>query len=133
MYIDIAEYVKNCPQCQVAKGPYVAPKTQPGSIIGNRPLDLLCVNLTTMDTSRDGKENVLVLTYALSKFSQAFVTPHQKALTMANIIVDKWFYIYRIPAQIHNDKVQSSENAILEHCTLCMGLNSQQPHHTTHV
>ena len=83
MYRDVVQYVKDCPQCRVAKGPYVGPKTQLGSIVANGPLDLLCVYFTTMDPSRDGKENVLVLTDAFSKFSQAFVTPSQMALTMA--------------------------------------------------
>ena len=68
-----------------------------------------------MDPSRDSKENVLVLTDAFSKFSQAFVTSNQKALTVAKIIVDKWFYIYGIPSRIHSDKGQSFENAILGH------------------
>ena len=98
MYRDIAEYIKDYQQWKVAKGPSVGPMTKPCSIIGNGPLDLLCVDFTTMDPSRDSKENVLVLTDAFFKFSQAFVTPNQKALTMAKIIVDKWFYIYRIPA-----------------------------------
>ena len=104
MYKDVAEYIKDCLHCQIAKGPYVGPKTQPGSIIANGVLGLLCVDFTTMDPSRDGKENVLVLTDAFSKFSQAFVTPNQKVLTMAKIIVDKWFYIYGIPLRIHSDK-----------------------------
>ena len=108
-------YVKNCPQCQVAKGHYVGPKTKPSSIIANKPLDLPCVNFSKMDPSRDGKEDVLVLTDAFSKFSQVFVTSNQKALTMAKIIVDKWFYIYGVPAHIQSDKGQSFENKILEH------------------
>ena len=37
MYKDIAQYVQGCPYCEVAKGPYVGPKTQPGSIIANGP------------------------------------------------------------------------------------------------
>ena len=82
----------------MAKGPYVGPKTKPGSIIANGPLDLLCVDFTAMDPSRYGKENVLVLTDTFSKFSQAFVMPTQKALTVAKRIVDKWFYFYGIPA-----------------------------------
>ena len=106
---------KECLHCQVAKGPFVGPKTQPGSIIANRPLDLLCADFTTMDPSRDGKENVLVLTDAFSKFSQAFVTSNQKGLTVTKIIVDKFFYIYGIPSRIHSDKGQSFENSILEH------------------
>ena len=62
----------------MAKGPYVGPTTQLSSIVANGPLDLLCVDFTTMDPSRDGKEHVLVLTDAFSKFSQAFVTPNQE-------------------------------------------------------
>ena len=98
------QYVKDCPPCQVAKGPYIGPKTQLGSIVANGPLDLLHVDSTTMDPSRDSKENVLVLPDTFSKFSQAFVTPNQKALTMEEITVNKWFYIYGIPARIHSDK-----------------------------
>ena len=83
MHKDVAQYVKDCPQFQVAKGPYVGSKTQPVSIVANGPLDLLCMDFTTMDLSRDSKENVLALTDAFSKFSQAFVTPNQRAHTMA--------------------------------------------------
>ena len=115
MYKDVAQYVKDCLHCQVAKSPHVGPKTQPGSIIANGPLDLLCVDFTTMDPSRNGKENVLVLTDAFSKLGQAFVTPNQKTLTVAKIIVDKWFHVYGIPLRIHSVKGQSFENTILEH------------------
>ena len=99
----------------MAKGAYTGPETQPGSIIANGPLDLVHMDFTTMDPSRDGKENILVLTDAFSKFSQAFVTPNQKALTMGKIIVEKWFYIYDIPLRIHSDKGRSFDNSILEH------------------
>ena len=122
MYKDVAEYVKYCLWCQVAKGPNVGPKTQPGSIIANGPHDLLCVDFTTVDPSRDGKENVLVLTDAFSKFSQAFVTLNRKALIMAKVIVDNWFYVHRIPAWIRSDKGWSFENAILEHLYTMYGV-----------
>ena len=54
--------------------------------------------LEKKDPSMDGKENILVLTDAFSKFSQTFITPTQKAITIAKILVDKWFYTYGIPA-----------------------------------
>ena len=115
MYKDVAQYVMDCLHCQVAKCPYVGPKSQPGSIVANGLLDLLFVDFTTMEPSRDGKENILALTDTFSKFRQAFVTPNVKALTVAKIIVEKWFYIYGIPSRIHSDKGRSFENAILEH------------------
>ena len=98
MFQDVTNYVKTCPRCQTAKGDYTDPKTKLGSIIANNPMDLLCIDFTKVDPSKSGKENILVLTDAFTKFSQAFITPNQKALTIAKILVDKWFYVYGIPA-----------------------------------
>ena len=81
----------------MVKADYTDPKTKPGMIIANNPMDLLCIDFTKVDPSKSGKENILVLTDAFTKFSQAFVTPNQKVLTIAKILVDKWFYIYGIP------------------------------------
>ena len=106
----------------MAKGPYSGPKTQHGCIIANGPLGLLCVDFTTLDPVKDGKGNVLVLTDVFSKFSQAFITPNQKALTIAKVIVAKWFYIYGIPDRIHSDKGQPFENALLEHLYTMYGV-----------
>ena len=97
MFQDVTNYVKTCPRCQTAKGDYTDPKTKLGSIIANNPMDLLCIDFTKVDPSKSGKENILVLTDAFTKFSQAFVTPNQKALTVGKILGDKWFYVYGIP------------------------------------
>ena len=61
-------------------------------------MDLLCIDFTKVDPSKSGKENILVLSDAFTKFSQAFVIPNQKVLTIAKILVDKWFYVYGILA-----------------------------------
>ena len=115
MFQDVTNYVKTCPRCQTVKGDYTDPKTKPGSIIANNPMDLLCIDFTKVDPSKSGKENILVLTDAFTKFSQAFVTPNQKTLTIAKILVDKWIYVYGIPAQIHSDQGRSFDNQIMQH------------------
>ena len=81
----------------MAKGDYTDQKTKLGMIIANNPMDLLYIDFTKVDPSKSGKENILVLTDAFTKFSQVFITPNQKALPAAKILVDKWFYIYDIP------------------------------------
>ena len=78
MFQNVTNYVKTCPHCQTVKGDYIDPKTKPGTIIANNPMDLLCINFTKVDPSKSGKGNILVLTDAFTKFSQAFVTPNQK-------------------------------------------------------
>ena len=75
-----------------------------------------------MDPSKDGKENVLVLTDGFSKFSQEIVTSNQKALTVAKVLVDKWFNVFGIPSCIHSDKGCSFENEIIHHFCKMYGI-----------
>ena len=84
---DATEYVTNCHQCHIAKGHYTGLHTQQGLLVANNPLDLLCIDFLKVDPSRDGKENILVLTDAFTKFSQAFVTNNQKVFTIAKVLV----------------------------------------------
>ena len=115
MFQDVAKYVKECPCCQIAKGDYTEPNTILGVIIANNPMDLVCIDFTKVDPSKDGKENILVLTDVFTKFSQMFVTPNQKAITVTKILVDKWFYTYGIPACICSNKGRSFDNEIMSH------------------
>ena len=46
-------------------------------------MDLLCIDFVKVHPSKDGKENVLVMTDAFPKFSVAVVMPNQQAKTVA--------------------------------------------------
>ena len=106
---------KDFPWYQIVKGDYTEPNTILGVIIAHNPMDLMCIDFTKVDPSKGSKENLLVLTDAFTKFSQAFVTPNQKATTSVKILVDKWFYVYGIPVCIHSDKGHSFDNEIMSH------------------
>ena len=84
---DTTEYVTNCHQYHTAKGHYTGPHTQQGLLVANNPLDLLCIDFLKVDLSRYGKENILVLTDAFTKFSQDFVTNNHKAFAVTKILV----------------------------------------------
>ena len=122
MFQDVTNYVKTCPRCQTVKGDSTDPKTKLGTIIANNSMDLICIDFTKVDPSKRGKENILVLTDAFIKFSQAFVTPNQKALTMVKILVEKWFYMYGIPARIHSDQGWCFDNQIMQHLYALYGM-----------
>ena len=92
----MAEYAQDCSYCKVTKGHYAGPDMQQGLLVVHNMMDLLCFNFTKLNPSKDSEEDVLVLTDAFSKFSQAFVTPHQKPITLTKLLVDKLFYAYRI-------------------------------------
>ena len=114
MAADASQWVTQCTRCQVAQGNYTTPKPKIGHLEAYNPLDLFCADFTKVDPSRTGKENVLVITDAFSKFSVAVVTPNQKALTVAKVLVDKWFHVYGIPSRLHSDQGKSFDNEIVK-------------------
>ena len=67
-----------------------------------------------VDASKYGKENVLAMTDAFSKFSLAVLMPNQQAKTVAKALVDKWFYTYGIPSRMHSDQGKDFDNKIIE-------------------
>ena len=83
---------------------------------------MLCIDFTKADVAKGGKENILVLTDAFSKYSQAIVTNNQKALTVAKILVEKWFSVFGIPARIHSDQGRSFDNKIIGHLCKMYGV-----------
>ena len=107
-------WVDQCRRCQVAKGDYNTPKPKFGHLIAHNPLDLVCLDFTKVDPSKGGKENVLVMTDAFTKFSVAVTTNNQQALTVAKALVERWFHIYGIPSRIHSDQGKSFDNKIVD-------------------
>ena len=77
-------------------------------------MGLLCIEFMKVDPRKDGKENILVMTDAFSKFTVAVVMPNQQAKTVAKALVDKWFYTYDIPTRIYSDQGKSFDNKIIE-------------------
>ena len=122
MFADTDHWLAQCERCHIAKGDYTEPKTQQGTLTANQPLELLCIDFTKADPSKGGKENILILTDAFSKFSQAFVTSSQKAIIVAKILVEKWFSIFGVPAQIHSDQGRSFDNEIISHLCKMYGI-----------
>ena len=122
MFADTDHWLAQCEWCHIAKGDYTEPKTQQGTLTANQPLELLCIDFTKADPSKGGKENILVLTDAFSKFSQAFVTSSQKAIIVAKLLVEKWFSVFGVPAQIHSDQGRSFDNEIISHLCKMYGI-----------
>ena len=122
MFKDTDRWISQCERCLISKGDYTEPKTKQGSLTAQQPLELPCIDFTKADVAKGGKENILVLTDAFSKYSQAFVTNNQKALTVAKTLVEKWFSVFGIPARIHSDQGRSFDNEIISHLCKMYGV-----------
>ena len=101
---DVQNWITGCHRCQVARGDYTQPKPKIGDLEANNPLDLICLDFTKIDPSKSGKENVLVITDAFTKFNLAICTPNQTTKMVAKVLVEKWFHVYGILSCIHSDQ-----------------------------
>ena len=121
---DAQNWVTNCHRCQIARGNYNQPKPKIGHLEAHNPLDLVCLDFTKIDPSKTGKENILVITDAFTKFSLAVCTPNQTAKTVAKILVEKWFHVYGVHSRIHSDQGRCFDSNIIK--ALCKMYGAEQ-------
>ena len=113
---DVENYVKSCPCClQFKKLPE---KATLNPIKPGRPLELVHIDYLTIEapkTSRSQKDvNVLIVTDHFTRYAQAFITPNQKASTVAKTLWDKFFVHYRFPEKILFDQGCNFESKLLK-------------------
>ena len=111
---DAQSWVTNCCHCQIARGDYNQPKPKIGHLEAHNPLDLVCLDFTKINPSKTGKENILVITGAFTKFSLAVCTPNQMAKMVAKILIENWFHVYGVPSRIHSDQGRCFDSNIIK-------------------
>ena len=114
MVKDAQNWVTNCCHCQIARGDYTQPRPKIGHLEANNPLDLVCLDFTKIDPSKMGKENILVITDAFTKFSLAVCTPNQMAKTVTKVLVEKWFHVYGVLSCIYSDQGQCFDSNVVK-------------------
>lgn len=102
-----------------------------GSLLASGPLEIIAIDFTALDKACNGQENVLVVTDVFSKFTQAYPTPDQRANTVAKILTEKWFYIYRVSNRIHADQGRNFEGELLRRLCELYGIAKSRttPYH----
>ena len=89
----VGSYCANCSRCCTAKA--LRPKVKPsmGHLLKVKPLQLLAIDFTMIEKASDGRENVLTMTDAFSKFTVAIQTKYQKASTVPKVLTQDWFLL----------------------------------------
>lgn len=130
MSLDVQEYVKNCGACITRKSPCqrAAPLHQ---IRSSGPMDLVCIDFLSVEPDSKGLGNVLVITDHFTRYAQAFPSKNQKALTVAKILVEKYFIHYGLPARIHSDQGRDFESRLIKELLNLLGIRKSRttPYH----
>lgn len=102
----------------MAKDSQPAARSYTGHLLAAQPNEILTIDYT--EPSRNGLENVLVMTDVFSKYMLAVPTRDQQASTVVQVLVAEWFFRFGVPARIHSDQGRNFESLlILVNLTLC--------------
>ena len=81
-----------------------------GHLLASRPNEILAIDLTLLEPSQGGYENVLVMTvhvhYIYSSCSHS-------AATAAQGLISEWFYKFGVPSCLHSDQGRSFESLLI--------------------
>lgn len=130
MSMDVEQYVRNCGECVLRKTP--CQRTAPlHQIVSSGPMDLVCIDFLSMEPDSKGVSNVLVITDHFTRYAQAFPTQNQKALTVAKVLVEKYFVHYGLPSRIHSDQGRDFESRLIKELLKILGIHKSRttPYH----
>ena len=87
-----------------------------------RPLELIHIDYLMIEAPKNSRSqkdvNILIVTDHFTRYVQAYVTPNQKATTVAKTLWERFFVHYGFPEKILSDQGQNFESKLLEE--LCL-------------
>ena len=107
---DVRTVIRTCERCMHFKTTPQCEEMYP--ITATYPLELIHLDFLSIGGKNDVMKNVLVVTDHFTRYAQCYVTSNQLAVTVAKILVNKYFTNYGWPDKILTDRGSSFENLL---------------------
>ena len=117
---DVEIYVKSCPRCLRFKR--LPERANLKSVEATRTMELVHIDYLTIEAPKNSRSlkgvNILIVTDHFTWYAHAYITPNQKANTVAKTLWDRFFVHYGFPEKILSDQGRNFESKLLEE--LCL-------------
>ena len=124
------EKVQNCDRCIKRKAGQ-RNTAELVNITSTAPMEILCLDYLSLERSKGGVENILVITDHFTRYAQAIPTTNQTARTTARVLFDIFVVHYGFPARLHSDQGQTFESKLIEELCKIAGVQKSRttPYH----
>nr|XP_006815574.1 PREDICTED: gypsy retrotransposon integrase-like protein 1-like [Saccoglossus kowalevskii] len=119
----VVEWIKSCERCtcrkMTAEGRAPVPLV---SIKSTRLLELVCMDYLSIEPSKRGCRDVLVITDHFTKYAIAVSTRNQIAKVTADALMEQFVRHIGFPERLHSDQGRNFESAVIRHLCDAMGV-----------
>ena len=120
----VEEWVDQCPRCLRRKVP--ATRAPMVSITSSQPLELICMDYLTLETSTGGFQHILVLTDHFTRYAWAIPTKNQSAHTTADALMNNFILHYGFPKRLHSDQGANFEGKVIQQLWSISGIKKSR-------
>ena len=104
MYSDTMYYANSCPQCAIVQGSGRQQKPPLHPITTERPFQIVGVDIMELPITSKGNRYVIVFQDLFTKWPMVFPTPDQKAVRIAQLLVEEVIPIFGVPEALLSDR-----------------------------
>ena len=122
--------VRECGRC-IRRKSRPRPAAELVNISSSYPIELVCIDYLSLESSKGGLENILVITDHFTRLAHAVPTRNQTARTTAKALYENFFMHFGFPAKLHSDKAQNFESKVIRHLCKLAGIRKTRttPYH----
>ncbi|KFM72206.1 Retrovirus-related Pol polyprotein from transposon 412, partial [Stegodyphus mimosarum] len=74
----------------------------------------------------DGNKCILVVTDYFTKWPEAYTIPDQEAVTVADMMIQRWISRSRVPLQLHSHQARNFTSAVIKEVCKLLGIDKTQ-------
>lgn len=130
MRAEVDSYCHTCLRCLQRKT--LSSRSAPLSHLQSQgPMELVCIDFLCLEPDTSGQGNIMVVTDHFTRYAQAYPTKDQRAITVAKVLVEKFFVHYGLPLRIHSDQGRDFESRLIQELFRTLGIKKSRttPYH----